>query len=700
MEFFIYMKNNKNLILSIIASLAAISLFYSFDLYSIIFACFCLLCAYKQKALLPFAAVVAVFCSSYVNIVHTFALDIRYLKLSLILAFLCLFLIKRVNFSFFKLLVFTQVLLCLTFLNQANSAMIVSDDHTSFFYRLILLKKHFPYIPFYNIDWNAGYSAREFFPSGVLNVFFASSPLIYLFDIANYDNAHIYNYIILWCYVLVLPWCMYAGSRVFGLSRSQSMLAAILSIGPTMGYYRWFLKYGTLGFSFSCGMLFLSYALSYKLAFEKSSWLTVLFLLVSSFLTFTWTLSILAFLPLVVIALLNYKKTLLNKKVLCFLALFLVLNLPWMLTFIRESKVLSFVGQNSLPAVEVIEESFSFLKAFEDFKLSFYKINPFISIFFLVGIFSISKKTKKYSILGSVSFLLFLCFLGEQFKPQLELKRLIIPSSFLMCPLAALGITKWLNSKDLLLKNLNYLTLFFACSFTLSTYFETFSNQSYDKFLFADKYVDSLVQSIKEHGDENRVFFLGFVLHEMGATHYKRQDGGHVAYLPAFTGKKIYASHFYHKYWQSIDPVPYVYRARNKDGIEEFLDLINTSLVVTHDLKWINYCTSLSNRYEKVFNAGRFKGFKRKANGYFLKGSGEIKESKEGFLVKPQDRETILKFRYLPHLKTSNDKASISPYYVFDEELGAKKKKKFEFINLKVSDEVIEKGEWIKIGYF
>ena len=186
----------------------------------------------------------------------------------------------------------------------------------------------------------------------------------------------------------------------------------------------------------------------------------------------------------------------------------------------------------------------------------------------------------------------------------------------------------------------------------------------------------------------------------MGATYYKLQDGGHVAYLPAFTGKKFYASHFYHKYWWSVDPIPAEYRSRGAEGTEEFLDLLNTSLIVTHDLRWIHYCALRNKKYKKVFDAGRFKGFKRQATGYFLKGSGEIKESKEGFLVKPKDEETILRFRYLPKLKTNSSEAIISPHHAFDEGLGVGRKRKFEFINLKVSKDLINKGEWIKIGYF
>jgi len=79
------------------------------------------------------------------------------------------------------LLIATQALIAGVFISYADGRLLFSDDHPSFLYRLQLLMDEFPSIPFYNTEWNAGYSAREFFPSGVLNVFFLSAPILYFF---------------------------------------------------------------------------------------------------------------------------------------------------------------------------------------------------------------------------------------------------------------------------------------------------------------------------------------------------------------------------------------------------------------------------------------------------------------------------------------------------------------------------------------
>ncbi len=65
---------------------------------------------------------------------------------------------KRV-FSLPSLLLL-QLLIAGLFLALADGRLLLSDDHPSFLYRLHLLKEHFPAIPFYNPQWNAGYSAR------------------------------------------------------------------------------------------------------------------------------------------------------------------------------------------------------------------------------------------------------------------------------------------------------------------------------------------------------------------------------------------------------------------------------------------------------------------------------------------------------------------------------------------------------------
>ena len=146
-----------------------------------------------------------------------------------------------------------QIGCSLCFLSVAKSRLLFSDDHPSFLYRLHLLREHFPFIPFYNSDWNAGYSAREFFPSGVLNVFSVSFPFLYLApSFARFEDAFRYNYLIPYIFIFLVPWSVYVAARIFKVTHRGACIAALFALGPSMAYFEWLLKYGNYWICFFC----------------------------------------------------------------------------------------------------------------------------------------------------------------------------------------------------------------------------------------------------------------------------------------------------------------------------------------------------------------------------------------------------------------------------------------------------------------
>lgn len=625
------------------------------------------------------------------------------------LGFICtlLFFRKRKieTFQLAGFLILLQSLIALCFFKESKGQLLFSDDHPSFLYRLILLKEHFPKIPFYDVNWNAGYSAREFFASGMLNVFFVNLPLVYLFDLSTYDSANIYNFIIIWSYIFVVPWSVFFAARLLGFGYFAAFCSAVLALGPSSGQFEWLLKYGTLGFCFASGLLPLAMVSAYRVAFEEIKWRDVLLLLLVSFLVLSWSLSFLAFLPLVFLALCNFKTIFAPErrfKILMFIILFLLINIPWVLTFIAESKVASFVSSSALPGAAQ-HANFNFTLAITEFKSLVLKVNPMLLLFFVPGLFCLELKRKRHLYFFSILFLLAIAFVGEQFKPQLELKRLIIPASYLMCLFAGLAIARALKYFQ---ENNRTLGL---CSFAIVSGYlflsplnvaAIYSNRSDERFKFADSSIRQLIDGISRYADENRVFFAGFILQELGASSYAAQDGGHIAPLAAFSAKSMYASHYYHKYWTAVDPIPTSYRKRGEQGIEEFLDLINASSIITHSHEWAKYCSTKS-RYLQLFQVGRFRFFKRSSEklGYFIEGLGEIEKAQEGIFVKPYSEEVVIKFRFLPKLKVFGG-GELSAVPVFIEELGGAKTEQVSYIKLKVSKEILAKKQWLKIGYY
>ncbi len=635
------------------------------------------------------------------------------------------------------LLLGSQLLIAILFIQYVDGRMIFSDDHPSFLYRFFLLQQHFPDIPFYNPSWEAGYSAREFFASGIMNVFFLAYPFWYSgIDFSNLQDIAAYNYLIPYLYVFIVPLANYAAARLFRLEHSVAILAALLALGPSLGFFEWLLKYGTLGFCCSMGMIPLGIALCYRLAIDERPpriW-QVGALLIVSYLCISWTLAAFAFVPIACYAAFRYRQTFAPGRrvlIVAFALLFVVGNAPWVTTFFVESKVLSFVSKTELPGAE---DTAALSKQTKQVQTSipsntkgkgltqelkkarelFGKINPLLLLFVFPGLSALRSRTARISMASTIGFLFLLAVFGDLLKPQLELRRMIIPAAFLACIPTALALRSLLDaffsvlsgekrSPTTALTLLSFLALsLIAGGILLSpvTVAAIYQNRSDEKFVLAPDELEPLVQAVQQHGGEGRTFFAGFILHELGATHHAAQDGGHIAPLAAFTGKPLYAFYYYHSRWATIDPIPASFRDRGRDGIEQFLDLINVSAVVTYKREWALYCLKHADIYQQVFHEGRFRLFVRTSGtrSYFLRGSGKLEHLKNGFVVTPQSEELVVKFRYLPKLK-SNYPGGVELFAepVFQEEDGSPRLQQVHFVGLRVSPELI--GTPIRIAY-
>ncbi len=632
------------------------------------------------------------------------------------------------NGSFFGMrlehlfLLSVQILIGFLFLEFAHGRMLFSDDHPSFYYRLILLRDHFPLIPFYNTDWNAGYSAREFFPSGVLNFFFLVSPLLYFLpDFASVSGAHWYTVMIALVFVGIVPWAIYLAGRVLQFSPAVSCLAAVLALGSSSGYYEWLLKYGTIGFSLSVGLLPLTLALCYRMALEdeEPTWSTTIALLVVSSLALCWTLSSLVVLPILLFALIDYRKTFARErllKIFIFALLFSVLNGPWILTFLTESKVGSFLSGASLPGSHASHFSGELSQAASDpFKAQFVrvqqlfaKVNPILVLFAIPGLFLLARRVLARVLGATLLWLMFCVAVIDSLKPQLELKRMILPAAFLAAIPAAYAIDHlYRRALHMLEGRALYRApaLLIVCVLAagvvatpISTA-ATFLNRSHEKYRFADEEVWRLSEAIAEHGGSGRVFFSGFILHELGQSWWAAQDGGHIAPLAYLSGKPMYAFDYYHRRWSTVDPIPSEFREQGSAGIERFLDMINASSVITHKREWAKYCQSTPG-YKEVAKIGRFRIFERNPHpdGYVQSGDAQLEVARDTILVTPRSPKVVLRFRYHPRLKISpSEGVRIVPVDMFTEEVGGGRTELVRYVGLEVEPGKI--GSRIRLAF-
>lgn len=632
------------------------------------------------------------------------------------------------------LLLFLQLVIFVAWERETNGQMLFSDDHPSFLYRLQLLRSEFPNIPFYNTQWNSGYQAREFFPSGVLNVYLLALPFVYFFgDLQGADAARLYNFIIVYLYAFIVPWSVYLSARVLSLGHRAAIIAGILTLAPTLGVFEWMLKYGTLGFSMSAGLIPLALALAYRvfIADEKPQWWHVFALTAVSSLVIMWSLSFVIFLPLVAMALFRLRVIFSRRRArffFSFVLLFTALNLSWMTTFVQESKVFSFLSQSTLPGSNsktfdrhhMQREAASLDKktgvarvldnaqtAHRRLKEQLVKYNPLLLLLFLPGLASLRSRRLRHLAWGLSLWLFFLAAWGDFIKPQLELRRMVIPLAYFLClPVAVwlIGSFRWMRFSAHSGRKFRSL---FAAVLLLGGIFigpvmgtAIWANRSDERYVTASSEVDNLAAAIKQHGGEGRTFFLGFILHDLSSRGYDTQDGGHVAPLPFLAGKPMFASDFYHRSWSALDPIPLEYRQRGVEGIEEFLDLHNTTAVVTFLREWKDYVNSQPN-YRQVFHQGRFRLFVRESKnlGYVYSGQAEVEDHFHSLVVVPRSEEIILKYRHLPNLKVYPEGAAeISPLKVYDQDKGAGRSEDFSLIKLRLLDKS-GLGQRLKIAY-
>ena len=673
-----------------------------------------------------YLGMIALIFSSYVFRKYIFYLSygVRAELVFYTLLFGALQIFGRTKIFSIKFVISAQLLLFFLFINELGGRVIFNDDHPSFLYRLQLLLEHFPKVPFYNTDWNAGYNAREFFATGSIGIFILFYPLLALLDLfspsflSNLESVYLYNYVIALYFFIILPWLTYFASTVISKDKRMHVLSSLLVISSSLGFYRWLLKYGTLGFCLSCLVApAVFYLLIKLLSREKFSFLELIILVIlSSFLVNWLPASIVIVIPCLYYLILDLRSwyylrvidfgRYLNKNVLIYILLMLLLNIPWLMGLFADSKIFKLLSQDSLPGSNHLsfsreqEGSLNLIGSFKNFYRDVVMVNPIIifSIFYVLFL-ERGKKFFLYALLAGA--LLAIVILGPILKPQLELGRMI---NFLVIIFIPIGAQHFINLYDKLVNMAetkirlgvssarDYISFFYSASLPamvligLTQTFGVISNKSFEKYRGMEQSVIDIVNACKEL-PEGRIFFAGFMLHEMGSTSNDANDGGHIAPLARFSNRDFYSFEYYHSRWSAVDPVPEEFLQRGDEGIEEFLNLINASSVITHNKEWSERFINNPN-YFKIHSFEQFNIFIRKQfrSSYLLSGKGEIAVYDDSIAIKPDTNEVVVKFRYMPKLKVISGSAKIEPYPVFSEVGSSGKKELVSYIKINVEN--------------
>ena len=567
-------------------------------------------------------------------------------------------------------------LLLWSFWLASKGALLFSDDHAMFMFRLKLLKENFPSIPFWSPLWNAGIDARDFFATGSLNAFILASPLIYLFPVES-----VYNLIIALVLWVVLPGSVFLAARILGASRLAAAISVTLSLCSGLFWYRWALKYGTVGFIVSSSLFPLCVALALRYLYDSKPSRTMCgSLVVVTTLMLLWSPSGLAIVPLAICALPRLVAIGTSRRRLLTLIMIAAINAPWMAMMWKVSNVGRFLDAekkqvvaqhdvvslqtNGIPSTSQSSGgpvfrhrsgSLDSKKSLNQWHNNASALNPLLVVFALPALWYL-RGTTRVAVSMLTVWLLLLGTVGVALKPQLELDRMIVIASVLLTlPLGGFLVEFFSKAQR---GGWWRVSASIACSFLLIGPFSAASvvlGRSDDKFKFAGPEVATLAETIRANAGAGRAFFSGCVLHEL--------SGGHLSPLPFWAQTPMIASSYAHNIWRYEQPIPPTYLQRGDAGIREYLDLMNASLVLAHEPAWIEYFKARPNDYVRIDEQGEFWVFRRVnfIPSYTVSGDlSDFSYTTNSISFVPRSNSLTLKFKYLPLITSTG--CTIAPF--------------------------------------
>ncbi|WKZ57325.1 MAG: hypothetical protein QY326_01285 [Bdellovibrionota bacterium] len=617
----------------------------------------------KAEALLcvePFVlGLLLLLCSDWLNRSYNFYQGPLIRGELLVLFLAALVMLRQTRIRTLRVLPIVASLLCVyVFFYTAKGNWIVSDDHPSFVYRLMLLWRHFPDVPIYYPLWNAGIEYREYFGTGVLGPFLLGAPL---FALLSYTDA--YTVLVALILFVVVPTSSYIAARVCTLSTLSAAIASTLALGSSLLWYRWGLKYGTMGFVTAVAfapMVIACAARLYAARNEVPRLLLWIFGVASSFTIF-WPAAAFIILPALVYVAMNCAALLRMRRFIILTLVMLAIHLPWMVLFWNVSSVGSIITNQweqhrehnpllNSPRGKVTQAPVSVQRIVRPLYEASHSTNPLILMLLVPGLLLISRRgAPVYA--ATTLWLLFLGTVGNTIKPHLELDRMLLVLAFLGCVPVAVAV-------EAVVVRRRIVGAIAMAAVTLVPFATAavVGNRSIEQYTFENGDRRRMRDFLRELETPGRIVFSGFVLHELNESH--------LASLPIETGKALVASTPFHNKWRYDEVIPAAFLRRGSEGIEAFLDLLNASVVIAHEPNWVSYFRGAAS-YRERLQIGKFVIFDRSqaSPSYVVEGSADIVEILEnGVRLIPRSDSVILKFLYHPQLVASPCKVEAQSY--------------------------------------
>ncbi len=578
--------------------------------------------------------------------------------------------------------ILSSILLLWSFFEASGGRLLFSDDHAMFIFRLKQLREHFPSIPFWSPVWNGGIDARDFFATGALNPFFLGAPLIYAFGVES-----TYNIIVALALFVLLPGATYYAARRANSTTTAASIAATLALCNSLIWYRWSLKYGTMGFVVSSTLLPLTIVLAlHFIEAEKLRYRDIALFVIVTTMTLLWSLAGAALIPLAFIAAPRALKFLRSPSHLIALALLAAVNLPWMAMMWKVSNVSRFIAAESSSSVATHEQavesatesapapaspspsktfrhksgSLDLRKSLIHWQEAATSLNPIVVVLALPALLALSGRVR-VSYMATAGWLFVLGTVGVSLKPQLELDRMLVVAAIVLCIPVGRFISSMLEQSGTSLpkKACVAVTLGFLLVSPFSASNILF-NRSFDHYQFLSAGVDTFRDTLRSLANGGRVLFSGCVLHEL--------SGGHLAPLALWSETPMVASSYAHNIWKYEQPIPQSFLERGDAGIREYFDKMNVTVVVAREPKWREYFLSRPNEFEPTGKIEGFLLFRRTgfAPSFVLEGAAEnVSQTTSSVTLTPQTTRVVVKFNYFPFVTST--RCTLKPFTVSSE---------------------------------
>ncbi|HIE11289.1 MAG TPA: hypothetical protein EYP62_06705, partial [Kiritimatiellae bacterium] len=551
---------------------------------------------------------------------------------------------RRAWLILFAVLVYGQWECIHEFLARTGGLALYRDDHPSFMYRLWAFSRVFPRLVYYDPNWNGGGVATYLISSGVTAIGLLLWPVWRWLPV---ETA--YTPVVAFLFMVLVPLVTVAAVRAVRGSWTAAFAAGTMALLVNRLYLLWLLHFGTLGCCFSLAFSGLLAALLYRVAAQGDTRPRVIAaLVIAAYCYLVWPpagVFWLAMLPAFLATARGWNRRVWTALLAAAAATALLL-LPNVAGVLAHVDVGHYVGTGQ----RHVEWGEQLLRGWRRLAAYARRGHPLLVFLGVLGApFLPGRRQRRYWTLAVAGFAAIAAW-GHMWRPNLEFPRAGFVLFFVACIPAGLWVGGLLEARSARLAPLQaaLIVLLVIAGMNAADLYE---NRGIERYNVMSREVRDFVAWVRANVPSGaRLLFAGPTVHGYG--------GGHVALLPALTGREMMACDYYHF---SMKKVEYEYPPRGYRSYRKmlrFLRSYNVSHIVTFRKYWQRRLEGHPDRFTPVHQFGRPARPKKvyrveHTPSIFLKGSGRVSARLNELEVIPDDPsgEVVIKYNWAHGLK-------------------------------------------------